>query len=291
MSLPEFLQLPQMQRAFVIALITGPVGGLLGAFVTLRRMAFFSDAISHGAMTGVTLGFALGIAREVGSPAMQGVLLVFCVGLALLMALLLERTTLHTDTVIAFSFTGSVALGVVVLSRLNAGARVLESALFGDILASSPLDVWLVAGLAVVTLAFLCGNMRALALSVVQESLARLQGFNMRRVNYQFVALIALVVAVLIRQMGALLVSGLLVIPAAAARLVARTFRGMLILSSVFGLVGGATGVVASYYCDTPTGPTIVLAHVAILALCLVWSWVFGERTQQWMTGGDLEKR
>jgi zinc/manganese transport system permease protein/zinc transport system permease protein len=291
MSLPEFLELPQMQRAFVIALIMGPVGGLLGSFVTLRRMSFFSDALSHGAMTGVVLGFALGIAREVGSPAMQGVLLVFCTGMALLMAFLLERTTLHTDTVIAFSFTGSVALGVVVLSRMHAGARVLESALFGDILASSPSDVWLVAGLAVVALVFLFGNMRALTLSVVQENLARLQGFNMRRVNYLFVALIAMVVAVLLRQMGALLVSGLLVIPAASARLVARTFRGMLIFSSAFGLAGGAAGVVASYYCDTPTGPTIVLAHVAVLAACLAWSWIFGERTQPWTAAGDLEKR
>jgi ABC-type Mn2+/Zn2+ transport system permease subunit len=280
-----------MQRAFLIALITGPVGGLLGTFVTLRRLSFFSDAISHSAMTGVALGFSLNIAREVNSPSMQGVLLVFCVLMALFMAWLFEKTTLHTDTVIAFSFTGSVALGVVVLSRMDSGARILHSALFGDILASSPADLWLVLGLAVATLVFLFLNMRALTLSVVQENLARLQGFNMRRINYLFVALIALVVAVLLRQMGALLVSGLLVIPAAGARLVAGSFRAMLLLSAAFGTIGGGVGVFSSYHLDTPTGPTIVLALVAVLSICLAWSWVFKEHTLPWNAGGDLEKR
>src|SRR5437868_6602135 len=115
----EFLELPQMQRAFVIALIAGPVAGLLGTFITLRRMSFFSDAISHGAMTGVALGFALNLARDVNSPAMQCTLVVFCSLVALLMAWLFQKTTLHADTVIAFSYTGSVALGVIVISRLR----------------------------------------------------------------------------------------------------------------------------------------------------------------------------
>lgn len=264
----EFLELPQMQRAFLIALIAGPVAGLLGAFITLRRMAFFSDAISHAAMTGVTLGFALHLAGDANDAAMQATLLVFCVVIALVMAWLFERTTLHTDTVIAFSYTGSVALGVVLISRLR-GYRVLEGALFGDILAASGTDVWMIAGLGVVMVGFLFLNMRALTLSVVQENLAKLEGFNTRRLNYFFVVLIALVVALLLRQLGALLISGLIVVPAAAARIVAGTFRKMLLFSAVFGLLGAAAGVFSSYHLDTPTGPTIVLGDVAILSVCL----------------------
>lgn len=257
-----------MQRAFAIALIAGPIAGLLGTFITLRRMSFFSDAISHGAMTGVAAGMALHIARDMNSPAMQVTLVVFCSLIALLMAWLFERTTLHADTVIAFSYTGSVALGVIVISRLR-GYRVLEGALFGDILAASPADVWITGGLALFTLWFLILNMRALALSVVQENLARLEGLNTRRLNYLFVVLIAIVVALLLRQLGALLISGLIVIPAAASRVVARDFRAMLILSAVFGLLGAACGVFSSYHLDTPTGPTIVLADVLILSVCL----------------------
>jgi len=278
----EFLELPQMQHAFLVALIAGPVGGLLGSFITLRGMSFFSDAIAHGAMTGVTLGFVLNLARDVNSPAMQATVVVFCVAMALLMAWLLERTTLHADTVIAFTYTGSVALGVVMISRLR-GYRALESALFGDILASSQTDVWVMAGLAVLAFGFLAFNLRPLTLAVVQENLAKIEGFNTRRLNYAFVVLIALVIAVLLRQLGALLISGLIVVPAAAARVVAGNFRAMLLVSAGFGLAGAAFGVFGSYHLDTPTGPTIVLADVVILTLCLVASSVAAARRRETM--------
>ena len=276
----EFLDLPQMRYAFFVALIAGPVGGLLGTFITLRGMSFFSDAISHGAMTGVTLGFLLNISRDVNHPAMQLVLVVFCVALALLMAWLLERTTLHADTVIAFTYTGSVALGIILISRLR-GYRVLEGALFGDILASSALDVWIMAGLALVTLGFLAFNLRPLTLAVVQENLARIEGYNTRRLNYAFVVIVAMVVALLLRQLGALLISGLIVVPAAAARVVAGNFRNMLMTSALFGLIGAATGVFGSYQLDTPTGPTIVLADVAILTLGLAGAAVLAARRRE----------
>lgn len=272
----EFLELPQMQRAFLIALIAGPVAGLLGAFITLRRMAFFSDAIAHSAMTGVTLGFALNLARDAQSVPMQLMLVVFCTAVALLIAWLFETTALHTDTVIAFSYAGSVAFGVVMLSKLHLN-RALEGALFGDILAASPGDIWLIAGLGIATVGFLGFNLRALTLSVVQENLARAEGFQMRRLNYALVVLIALVVALLLRQLGALLISGLLVVPAAAARVIAPNFRSMLMLSTGLGLTGAACGVFASYHLDTPTGPTIVLTDVVILSLCLGLAMVLGR--------------
>lgn len=281
----EFLELPQMQRAFWIVVIAAPVAGLLGTFITLRRMSFFSDAIAHGAMTGVTLGFLLHFARDIGDPGMQITLAVFCAGIGLLMAWLIERTTLHADTVIAFSFTGSMALGVVLIKRLR-GRQVLENALFGDILAALPSDVWLIGGLAVAVLAFVLLNLRALALCVVNENLARIEGFNTRRLNYCFVVLIAVVVALLLRQLGALLISGLIVIPAAASRLVAGTFRSMLILSAAIGLAGGIIGVWGSYYLDTATGPTIVLGDVAILSACLVIAAV--GRRSGWKRGGGF---
>ena len=264
----EFIELPEMQRALIVALIAGPLGGLLGTFITLRGMSFFSDAISHGAMTGVTIGFLMNLAQDVNNPSMQIVLVVFCVGMAVLMAWLMERTSLHADTVIAFTYTGSVALGIVLISRLR-GYRVLEGALFGDILASTALDVWIVAALAIVTLVFLGYNLRPLTLSVVQNNLAKVEGYNTRLLNYAFVVIIALVISLLLRQLGALLISGLIVVPAAAARVVAGSFRQMLLLSAGIGFIGAGAGVFGSYHLDTPTGPTIVLADVVILLLCM----------------------
>ncbi len=280
----EFFELPQMRYAFMVALIAGPVGGLLGSFITLRGMAFFSDAISHGAMTGVTLGFALTLAQDINDPKLQVVLVLFCVALALLMAWLMEGTTLQTDTIIAFTYTGSVALGIIMIKRLR-GSQGLEGALFGDILASSAVDVWIMGALALFTLGFLLMNLRALTLAVVQENLARLEGFNTRRLNYAFVVLVALVIALLLRQLGALLISGLIVVPAAAARVVAGNFRGMLVLSALFGFLGGIIGMLASYYLDTPTGPTIVLSDVLILTLCLIASFLIAARRRKAIRG------
>ena len=265
----ELLQNPQLQRALWIALIAGPVLGLLGAIITLRGLAFFSDAISHSAMTGVGLGLMLRLANDVYGPSMQAVLVVFCCAIALIMAWLLERTSLRADTVIAFSYSGATALGVILISRLK-GYQSLEGVLFGEILFASDWDVWLVIGLGLIVSIFLTLNLRGLLLCTIEENLARLAGINVRRLNYSFVVLIALVVALLLQQLGALLIGGLIVIPAAASRMVARSFRQMLCLSAVFALLAGMVGILASAQYDLPTGPSIVLANTLFLFLAMI---------------------
>ena len=273
----ELLQNPQLQRALWIALIAGPVLGLLGAIITLRGMAFFSDAISHSAMTGVGLGLMLRLANDVYGPSMQAVLVVFCCAIALIMAWLLERTSLRADTVIAFSYSGATALGVILISRLK-GYQSLEGILFGEILFASDWDVWLVIGLGLIVSIFLALNLRGLLLCTIEENLARLAGINVRRLNYSFVVLIALVVALLLQQLGALLIGGLIVIPAAASRMVARSFRQMLCLSAVFALLAGMVGILASAQYDLPTGPSIVLANSLFLFLAMIAGRFFLKR-------------
>lgn len=264
----EILQTPQLEKAFLIAMIAGPIMGILGTFITLRGMAFFSDAISHAAMTGVGLGIASHFVSDVYGRGMQLVLVVFCCLVALIMAWLFERTSLRADTVIAFSYSGAVALGVILINQLK-GYQSLEGVLFGEILFASNQDVWLILGLSVLVLVFLLLNMRALLLCVVQENLARIAGINIRRLNYLFVVLIALVIALLLQQLGALLISGLIVIPAAASRMVAGSFRQMLILSALFGFLAGIVGITSSAQFDLPTGPSIVLANVAFLVIAM----------------------
>ena len=259
----EFLEIPEMQRAFWVAVFAGPACALLGSFITLRGLSFFSDAIAHSALTALALGFLLNIATDAHAPAMQALLAGFCVALAVAMEWARERTGLRPDTVLALAFTGSIACGVILISRLR-GYRVMETALFGDILACNWGDVALVATLALVVFLVVAANLRALALTTVNEHLARLEGIPVRRLNYAFVILVALVTALLLRQMGAMLISGLIVIPAAAARFVAPSFRAMLRLAVVFGLLGAVAGLSASYHLDTQTGPTIVLADLAV---------------------------
>lgn len=266
--LTDIFSLPPMARAFWVAALAAPFCALLGSVITLRRLAFFSHAISHSALTGLALGFALRLADSASSPAMTLVLTVFCLAVAAGMVALFEFTRLPADTVMAFTFTGSVALGVVLISRLD-DYRLLEGALFGDILAARWSDLIEIGVVGVVVLVFLGVSRRPLALATVSESLARLEGVNLRRLNYLLVLVIGLVVAVLMRQFGALLLNGFLIIPAAAARSVAGSLRGMLITSVILAELAVIGGIAASYHADLPTGPTLVLAQVAVLAACL----------------------
>jgi ABC-type Mn2+/Zn2+ transport system permease subunit len=120
--------------------------------------------------------------------------------------------------------------------------------------------------------------MKALLLCVVQEDLARIAGIDIRKLNYLFVLLIALVIGLLLQQLGALLISGLIVIPAAASRMVATSFRQMLLLSAALGLCAGILGIVTSAQFDLPTGPTIVLANVAFLIVAMPMGAMLGRR-------------
>lgn len=280
--LTELFTLPPMARAFWIAVIAAPFCALLGSFITLRKLSFFSHAISHSAVTGLALGFTFHIAESSASPVMRFMLVAFCLAIAVGMVALFEFTKLPTDTVMAFSLTGSLALGVVLISRLD-NYRILEGALFGDILAARTDDLVEVAALGLGVLAFLAWNYRALSLTIVSEPLARLDGINVRRLNYLFVLVIGVVVALLMRQFGALLLNGFLIIPAAAARRLAGSLRSMLALSVILSLLAAVAGIFASYYADLPTGPTLVLAQAAVLTICLALpvrggSWQLGRR-------------
>jgi ABC-type Mn2+/Zn2+ transport system permease subunit len=272
----ELWQYDFMRRALLAAILMGPICGLLGVFITLRGMAFFSDAIAHSALTGVALGLFFEQMLEpwvngVEAPWLQGLfLLVYCLSIALIMAFLFERSHLRADTIIAFCFTGSVAFGVLIISKLQR-YQFLEGALFGDINANSWDSLGLLALLTIGCFIFIFWNLRVLTLATLQEELAKSDGIATRRLNYSLVMVVAAMVALSIKLLGALLVSALIVIPAAAAKVVAPNFRVMLLASMVFGLIASFGGVIVSYQLDTITGPTIVLCHLAFLIGALIW--------------------
>lgn len=272
----EMWQYDFMQRALLAAFLMGPVCGLLGIFITLRGMAFFSDAIAHSALTGVALGLFLEQITQAWFnlaelPWLESLLLViYCLVIAWIMAFLFEKSHLRPDTIIAFCFTGSVALGVLIISQLQR-YQFLEGALFGDINANSWESVSLLAILALVCFLFIFWNLRALTLSTLQEELAKSDGIPTRRLNYTLIMIIAVTVALSIKLLGALLISALIVIPAATAKVIAPNFRIMLLAAIGIGWLASVSGVVVSYHFDTITGPTIVLCHLAFLIGALFW--------------------
>lgn len=254
---------PFVQRALLAAALLGPVCGLLGVFVTARRMAFFSDTVAHASLTGVAVAFLFSLAE----PTLP--MLVVSLLVAGLMIWLREHTQLLNDTIMALLLAGSVAVGTVLLSRTRGYRGELLNALFGDILAVGPLELAMAAGLLVLVLALGVWRLNALALTTAHAELAHVSGVNVRWLNYGFVVLLTCAVTVSIRLVGIILVGALLVIPAAAARNVARSLRQELVLGAGIGLLGGVAGTVASCAWDLPCGPAIVLACLAVFATTL----------------------
>jgi zinc transport system permease protein len=256
---------PFMQRALLAALFLGPLCALLGVFVTARRMAFFSDTISHGALTGVALGFWLGMT----DPTLP--LILFSLLIAGAIVWLRERTELVTDTIMALLLSGSVAVGMIILSLLKRRPGDIHRFLFGDILTIGAQEVWLAAVLFVVVGLGIFLKLNDLTLITVQEEMAHVCGVPVRRMNFLFVIVLTLTVAVTIRLLGIILVTSLIVIPAATARSLSRNLRQQILLSLCVGLVGALAGMVFSYQLDVPCGPMIVVTCIGlfILSLCV----------------------
>jgi ABC-type Mn2+/Zn2+ transport system permease subunit len=257
---------PYMQRALLAALLLAPLCALLGVFVTARRMAFFSDTVAHAALAGVAVGYWL----RLSEPTLP----MIGVGLAVAAAILWlkERTELLTDTIMALLLAGSVSVGIILLSLLRASTGDIHRFLFGDILAVSAADVWLAAALLVGVGGAAFGHLSQLALITAQEEIAQVCGVPVRRLNYISVLMLTVTVAVSIRLLGIILVTSLLVIPPAAARNLSHNLRQQILLSLLFGLLGGLGGTLLASEFNVPCGPAIVLTGITLFLGSLVLS-------------------
>ncbi len=251
----EFL-LRAVSAGIGLALVAGP----LGCFVVWRRMAYFGDALAHAALLGIVAGLLLGTAPIFG---VVGV----CVAAALILAGLQADRRLSSDAVLGILAHGALALGLVLLSGMERVRVDLMGWLFGDILAVSWADAVLVWGGAVLVLALLRLHWRALVAMAVDEDLARVEGHDVGRARLVLMLLVAVAVAAAMKVVGVMLVTAMLVIPAAAARRLARTPEQMAVFASAAGVAAVAAGLAGSWRYDTPSGPSIVVAAVALFVL------------------------
>src|SRR5258706_7025565 len=247
MTTMTMLTEPFMQRAFLAALFLAPLCAGLGVFVIARRMAFFSDTVSHAALAGVALGFWLGFRN----PTLPLVLVSSLIALAVYW--LKENTELLTDTIMALLLSGSVAVGVILLSALKGYQGEIQRYLFGDVLAIGPPEVGLSAVLFFVVGTGIFVFLNGLSLITLQEEMAHVCGIPVRALNYAFVIVLTLAVTLTLRLLGIILVTSLLVIPPAAARSLSRNLRQQILLSICFGLVAGIGGIALSYQVDMPS--------------------------------------
>jgi zinc transport system permease protein len=262
-----------MTDEFVLRALAGGLGaalaaGPVGCFIVWRRMAYFGDSLAHSALLGIGIGVLLGTEATVG-------ILIGCVVLALAMTLLQEQRWLAGDTALGILAHASLALGLVVLSFLEHLRLDLLGYLFGDILAVTWSDVAWIWGGAAVALAGLAWIWRPLLAVTVHEDLARAEGVPGPRVRFAFTLLIAVVIAVAMKLVGVILITSLLIVPAATARRFARTPEAMAALAAAAGGLAVIAGLGGSLAWDTPAGPSIVVAaaggFAAALALGGAW--------------------
>lgn len=252
-----------MQDALLAILLVAPLLALLGCLVVNNQMAFFSEAMGHSALTGLALGGLLGIADP--SVTIVG----FALLLALGMFLLRRYSATPADTSIALVMAFVVALGVVLLSR-GGGFAKYSRYLIGDILTISPRELGGLALLALVVLVLWVTMFNVLFFVSLNRSLAASRGLPATLLEALFAVLVAVVVAVSIPWVGLLVINSMLVLPAAAARNMARSTRDYVLGAVGVGLLSGVLGLVTSYYWNTATGATIVLWACGFFALSLL---------------------
>ncbi len=236
-----------------VAVAAGP----LGCFVVWRRMAYFGDAVAHSALLGVAMGILLEIDMIAG-------IVITCLAFALLIGLLQEQRTLAADTLLGILSHSALALGLIALTLLPPIRVDLMGYLFGDILAVSRGDLLGVYGVTAGVLTALWWLWRPLLAVTVSEDLARASGIQARSVRFGFTVMLALVIALAMKVIGILLITALLIIPAAAARRLASTPEQMAGLAAMAGTVAVIVGIQASLRWDTPTGPSIVVAALGL---------------------------
>lgn len=249
-------------RALIAGIGIAVVAGPLGCFVLWRRLAYYGDTLSHAAL----LGVALGLLFEVNlTLAVFGICLV--VSLALL--ILQRQASLSGDSLLGLLAHSSLAIGLVVLSMMPWVRVDLMGLLFGDILAVSILDIAVIYLGGAAVLAMLAFIWRSLFAASVNAELAQAEGMNPGRANLVFMLLMACVIAISMKLVGVLLITALLIIPAATARRFASGPEQMAVLAAMFGVGAVVFGLGGSLTFDTPSGPSIVVAALCIFLISL----------------------
>ncbi|MGZ9032825.1 MAG: metal ABC transporter permease [Rhodospirillales bacterium] len=251
-------------RAFAAGIGVAVVAGPLGCFIVWRRMAYFGDTMAHSALLGIALGFLLSI-------NLTGAVIVVTVTIAGLLVLLQQRRPwLAADTLLGILSHASLSIGLVAIGLMTWLRVDLLGYLFGDVLAVTTADIAVIYLGGLAALAGLALIWRPLLASTVHEDLARAEGIPAASVRLSFMVLIAVVIALAMKVVGILLITSLLIIPAAAARRYATTPEAMAVLAALAGCAAVGLGLFASLRLDTPSGPSIVVAAAALFAASLL---------------------
>ncbi len=252
-----------LAAGLALALVVGP----LGSVVVWRRMAYFGDTLAHAAL----LGVALAVAADQLPMAGVGIIGVL---IAAVLFWLEKQRDLSTDTLLGILSHTALALGLIVLSVIQSqGFNInLMSYLFGDLLAVDQSDLVLMYGTVVVILLVFSQILSPLISMSVNEELARVDGVAVEKVRFVFMILLAMVIAVALKVVGILLITALLIIPAATARLFSKSPKQMVLMSVLMAIAAVVLGLYSSLNWDFPTGPAIVVSASLLFFVSRIFS-------------------
>ncbi len=261
----EMLHWDFMKNALLAVLIMAPLFGLMSTMIVTGRMSFFSDALGHSAFTGIAIGCICGVA------APTWVAVVFSLVFALLFSYVRSRSNQAADTLIGVFSSAAVALGIFIATMGGSSFTKYNSYLIGDILSVTPGQIGMLALVLLLVVAFWVLFSNRLTLTSIHPQLASSRGIPVRFAQALFTAAIAVVVTLAIPWVGLLILNSLLVLPAAAARNVAKNWRQYHVISILFALAAGILGLTVSYFwgCSAGAAISLILALIFGVSFCL----------------------
>lgn len=259
----EFIEYTFMKNALLAIILITPIFAILGTMIVNNKMAFFSDALGHSALTGIAIGMIFGITNvNIG-------MILFAIIFALLLNYVKNKTSYGADTIISVFSSIAIALGLAMLAQSGNFNRY-SSYLVGDILSITENEILYVLIVAIVVIAFWYFTFNKLNIISINSTLAKSKGINVKKIDNIFVVLIAIMVMISIRWIGILLINSLLILPAASSRNIAKNMRTYHLFAVIFSMFSGIAGVIISYYFNIGAGPMIVLISGAIYFITLL---------------------
>lgn len=252
-----------MKNAFIAILLITPLLGIVGTMIVQKKMAFFSDALGHSALTGIAIGVILGVGNTNIS------MIIFAVIFALLLNKIKSKQGIASDTIISVFASCSIAIGLIVLSY-QGNFNNYSSLLIGDILSITTDEIKALLVVFVVTIVLWCVLYNKILFVSMNSALARSKGIKVDLIENIFVIIIAVIVMLAIKWIGILLINALMILPVATAKNISSNVREYHLFSVIFSLFSGISGLLVSYYMDVACGPVIVVYASVLFFLSYV---------------------
>lgn len=247
----DFITYDFMKNALIAIVLLCPLFAILGTMIVNNKMAFFSDALGHSALTGIAIGMIFGISNNIA-------MVIFAIIFSILLNLVKHKTTYGADTIISVFSSIAIALGLAILAGVG-NFNKYSSYLIGDILGISQEEIiYLAIAFVIILLVwiFLFNKIHTIS---INTSIAKSKGINVLLIDNIFVISIAIIVMLSIKWIGILLINSLLILPAASSRNIAKNMRQYHLFAIIISLISGIAGILISYYINIPTGPAIVI--------------------------------